>query len=105
VKPPVKRVPRATPSKSHAQSRSRARDAGPTTAAQPPRDAAAVALGPVMSRLAPASVIPLGLIALMPRRFLRRLSFLRRVGDRELRLGALGAGAAVLLGVIVANLI
>jgi hypothetical protein len=27
------------------------------------------------------------------------------VGDRELRLGALGAGAAVLLGVIVANLL
>jgi hypothetical protein len=47
----------------------------------------------------------LGLVALMPRRVLHRAGFMRSVGDRELRLGALGAGAAVLLGVIVANLL
>ena len=47
----------------------------------------------------------LGVVALMPRRVLHRAEFLHGVGDRELRLGALGAGAAVLLGVIVANLI
>jgi hypothetical protein len=47
----------------------------------------------------------LGLVALMPRRILHRAGFMRGVGDRELRLGALGAGAAVLLGVIVANLL
>ena len=47
----------------------------------------------------------LGLVALMPRRILHRASFMGGVGDRELRLGALGAGAAVLLGVIVANLL
>ena len=47
----------------------------------------------------------LGLMALLPRRILHRATFLRGVGDRELRLGALGAGAALLLGVIVATLI
>jgi hypothetical protein len=45
-----------------------------------------------------------GLLALLPHRVLRRVGFLRTVGERELRLGALGAGAAVLLGVIVATL-
>ena len=45
-----------------------------------------------------------GLIAVLPHQLLRRAGF-RSVGERALRLGALGAGAAVLLGVIVANLI
>jgi hypothetical protein len=47
----------------------------------------------------------LGLLALLPRRMIHRVGFLHNVGDRELRLGALGAGAAVLLGVIVATLV
>jgi hypothetical protein len=55
--------------------------------------------------LAVVAGLLLGLVALMPRRILHRASFIGSVGDRELRLGALGAGAAVLLGVIVANLL
>jgi hypothetical protein len=55
--------------------------------------------------LAVVAGLLLGLVALMPRRILHRASFTSGVGDRELRLGALGAGAAVLLGVIVANLL
>ena len=46
-----------------------------------------------------------GLAAALPRRVILQAGFLRRIGERELRLGALGAGAAVLLGVIVATLI
>lgn len=47
----------------------------------------------------------LGGLAMVPRRVILRAGFLHGVGDRELRLGALGAGAAVLLGVIVATLL
>ena len=46
----------------------------------------------------------LGLVAVLPRRLIHRAGLLRSVGERELRLAALGAGAAVLLGVIAANL-
>jgi hypothetical protein len=46
----------------------------------------------------------LGGLAAIPRRIIERAGFLDAVGDRELRVGALGAGAAILLGVIVATL-
>ena len=45
-----------------------------------------------------------GGVAALPHGLIRRAGFLTTVGERELRIGALGAGAAVLLGVIVATL-
>lgn len=45
-----------------------------------------------------------GGLAALPHGIIRRTGFLTTVGERELRIGALGAGAAVLLGVIVATL-
>ncbi len=46
----------------------------------------------------------LGGVAALPDGLLRRTRFMATIGERELRVGALGAGAAVLLGVIVATL-
>ena len=46
----------------------------------------------------------LGGVAALPDGVIRRTRFLATIGERELRVGALGAGAAVLLGVIVATL-
>jgi hypothetical protein len=109
VKPPVKhRVAVAhKPSKSPHK-------ANPGSAHKPVTVTTAVAAPPATSTssshrsviwLAVIAGLLLGLVALMPRRILHRASFMGSVGDRELRLGALGAGAAVLLGVIVANLL
>ena len=46
----------------------------------------------------------LGGLAALPNGVVRRIGLVATVGERELRVGALGAGAAVLLGVIVATL-
>jgi hypothetical protein len=54
--------------------------------------------------LAVAAGLLFGGLAALPHGVIRRTGFLTTVGERELRIGALGAGAAVLLGVIVATL-
>ena len=46
----------------------------------------------------------LGGLAALPNGVVRRIGLVATVGEREMRVGALGAGAAILLGVIVATL-
>jgi hypothetical protein len=75
----------------------------PTTLPPPPATGESTS-NQVVVWLAVIAGLLFGVLALLPNRIIRRARFLRRVGERELRVGALGAGAAVLLGVIVATI-
>jgi hypothetical protein len=108
-----KKAASAAPKKAASAAPKKAATAAPKTAAPAtPRTAAPVAttISPDSTRrlviwVAVIAGLLFGVFAVLPRRFIRRAGLLRAFGERELRLGALGAGAAVLLGVIVATLV
>jgi hypothetical protein len=104
VKPPVKHKAVAA-HKPRKAAKPKVAHTSPAPTAAPASKSTESSSHSLVILLAVIAGLLLGGLAALPRRMVRRVSFLAAFDERELRLGALAAGAACLLGVIVATLI